>query len=113
MDDSIGCKIGNFQTEGNVIMRYKHSNKSVLFKPFHLQLTNTKIINQYHTTYTIYTGLNHVNYLNNPFILSIIVISFFSVVFVSFSSFVIPSVFITNWTDFTFLFFDETNDLTL
>ena len=64
MEDSIGCKIGNFQTEGNVIMRYKHSNKSVLFKPFHLQLTNTKIINQYHTTYTIYTGLNHVNYLN-------------------------------------------------
>ena len=35
-----------------------------LFKPFHLLLTNTKIINQYHTTYTLYSGLNHVNYLN-------------------------------------------------
>ena len=29
MEDSIGCKIGNFQTEGNVIMLHKHPNKSV------------------------------------------------------------------------------------
>ena len=29
MEDSIGCKIGNFQTESNVIMLHKHSNKSV------------------------------------------------------------------------------------
>ena len=64
MEDSIGCKIGNFQTESNVIMLLKHPNKSVLFKLFQLLLTNTKIINQYHTTYTLYSGLNHVNYLN-------------------------------------------------
>lgn len=29
MEDSIGCKIGNFQTEDNVIMLHKHLNKSV------------------------------------------------------------------------------------
>ena len=29
MENSIDCKIGNFQTEGNVIMLRKHSNKSV------------------------------------------------------------------------------------
>ena len=35
-----------------------------LFKPFHLLLTNTKIINQYRITYTLCGGLNYVNYLN-------------------------------------------------
>ena len=29
MEDSIGCKRGNFQTESNVIMLHKHPNKSV------------------------------------------------------------------------------------
>ena len=29
MENSIDCKIGDFQTEGNVIMLHKHSNKSV------------------------------------------------------------------------------------
>ncbi len=29
-----------------------------------LLLTNTKIINQYRKTYTLYSGLNNVNYLN-------------------------------------------------
>ena len=30
----------------------------------HLLLTNTKIISQYRVTYTLCSGLNHVNYLN-------------------------------------------------
>ena len=64
MEDSIGCKIGNFQTESNVIMLHKHPNKSVLFKLFHLLSTNPKLISQYRLTYTLYSGLNHVNYLN-------------------------------------------------
>ena len=64
MEDSIDCKIGNFQIEGNVIMLHKHLDKSVLQKVFYLLLINTKIINQYRTTYTLYIGLNHVNYLN-------------------------------------------------
>ena len=34
MEDSIGCKIGNFQTEGNVIMLHKHPNKSVFKSSF-------------------------------------------------------------------------------
>ena len=64
MENSIGCKIGNFQTESNVIMLHKHSNKSVLQKSFYFLLINTKIINQYRLTYTMYSGLNDVNYLN-------------------------------------------------
>ena len=64
MEDSIGCKIGNFQTESNVIMLHKHPNKSVLFKLFHLLSTNPKLISQYRLTYTLYSGLNYVNYLN-------------------------------------------------
>ena len=62
-EDSIDCKIVNFQTEGNVIMLHKHPNKSVLFKLFHLLSTNPKLISQYRLTYTLYSGLNHVNYL--------------------------------------------------
>ena len=58
MEDSIGCKIGNFQTESNVIMLLKHPNKSVLFKLFHLLSTNPKLISQYRLTYTLYSGLN-------------------------------------------------------
>ena len=44
VENSIDCEIGNFQTEGNVIMLNKHFDKSVLFKTFHLLLTNTKIL---------------------------------------------------------------------
>ena len=64
MENSIDCKIGNFQTESNVIMLHKHPNKSVLFKLFHLLSTNPKLISQYRLTYTLYSGLNYVNYLN-------------------------------------------------
>ena len=60
MEDSIGCKIGNFQTESNVIMLHKHPNKSVLFKLFHLLSTNPKLISQYRLTYTLCSDLNSV-----------------------------------------------------
>ena len=63
-EDSIDCKIVNFQTEGNVIMCHKHLDKSVLMHLFKFPFTNTKIVNQYHITYTLYSDLNHVNYLN-------------------------------------------------
>ena len=63
-EDSIDCKIVDFQTEGNVIMLHKHSNKLVLQKSCYLLLINTKIINQYRITYTPCSGLNHLNYLN-------------------------------------------------
>ncbi len=39
-------------------MLHKHLDKSVLFNPFHLLLTNTKIINKYHITYTLCNDLN-------------------------------------------------------
>ena len=72
MEDSIGCKIGNFQTESIVIMLHKHSNKSVLFKLFHLLSTNPKLISQYRLTYTLYSGLNHViSFYNIPPIISV------------------------------------------
>ena len=45
-------------------MCHKHLDKSVLFKFFHLLLMNPKLISQYRLTYTLYSGLNHVNYLN-------------------------------------------------
>ena len=61
MENSIGCKIGNFQTESNVIMLHKHSNKSVFVSFFHLPLMNTKIINQYRLTYTLCSDLNSVS----------------------------------------------------
>ena len=64
MEDSIDCKIGDFQTESNVIMLHKHLDKSVPMHLFKFPFTNTKIINQYRITYTLYSGLNHVNYLN-------------------------------------------------
>ena len=72
MEDSIGCKIGNFQTESNVIMLLKHPNKSVLFKLFHLLSTNPKLISQYRLTYTLYSGLNHmISFYNIPPIISV------------------------------------------
>ena len=60
MEDSIGCKIGNFQTEGNVIMCHKHLDKSVLMHLFKFPFTNTKIIIQYRLTYTLCSDLNSV-----------------------------------------------------
>ena len=62
MEDSIGCKIGNFQTESNVIMLLKHPNKSVLFKLFHLLSTNPKLISQYPITYTLYSGFDRLQF---------------------------------------------------
>ena len=75
----IGCRLSDREPESKktwdiidvsefqklkVFCFLKHIDKSVLFKPFHLLLTNTKSINQYRITYTLYSGLNHVNYLN-------------------------------------------------
>ena len=45
-------------------MCHKHLDKSVLMHLFKFPFTNTKIVNQYHITYTLYSDLNHVNYLN-------------------------------------------------
>ena len=42
-------------------MLYKHLDKSVLFKPFYLQLANAKLINQYRLTYTLCSDLNSVS----------------------------------------------------
>ncbi len=61
MEDSSDCKIGNFQTEGNVIMLLKHSNKSVFESFFYLPSTNTKLISQYSLTYTLCGDLNSVS----------------------------------------------------
>ena len=73
VEDSIDCKIGDFQTESNVIMLHKHLDKSVPMHLFKFPFTNTKIINQYRITYTLYSGLNHVNYFYNiPPIISVI-----------------------------------------
>ena len=58
MENSIDCKIGNFQTEGNVIVLHKHLDKSVFVSFFHLPSMNTKIINQYRLTYTLCSVLN-------------------------------------------------------
>ena len=60
MEDSIDCKIGDFQTESNVIMLHKHLNKSVLMHLFKFPFTNTKIIIQYRLTYTPCSDLNSV-----------------------------------------------------
>ena len=62
MLDVIGFQFMQLQT--NVYYTPKHLNKSVLQKVFYLLLINTKIINQYRTTYIRQIGLNHVNYLN-------------------------------------------------
>ena len=58
----IGFQFMQWQTD--VYYTPKHPNKSVLQKFFYLLLINTKIINQYRITYTLCSGLNHVNYLN-------------------------------------------------
>ena len=58
----IGFQFMQWQTDVYYIL--KQLAKSVLQKSFYLLLINTKIINQYHITYTLYSGLNHVNYLN-------------------------------------------------
>ena len=60
MEDSIDCKIVDFQTEGNVIMLHKHLDKSVLMYLFKFPFTNTKIIIQYRLTYTPCSDLNSV-----------------------------------------------------
>ena len=62
MLDVIGFQFLQWQTDVYYIS--KHLAKSVLQKSFYLLLINTKIINQYRLTYTMYRGLNDVNYLN-------------------------------------------------
>ena len=62
MLDVIGFQFMQLQTD--VYYTLKHLNKSVLQKVFYLLLINTKIISQYRITYTLCSGLNHVNYLN-------------------------------------------------
>ena len=46
MENSIDCKIGDFQTEGNVIMLHKHLDKSV-FVSFFLTHTTKRYSNHY------------------------------------------------------------------
>ena len=41
MENSIDCKIGDFQTEGNVIMLHKHLDKSVFVSFFLTHTCNT------------------------------------------------------------------------
>ena len=53
MEDSSDCKIGNFQTEGNVIMLRKHSNKSV-FESF------LSSVNEYKTYQPIQVNIHTV-----------------------------------------------------
>ena len=43
-------------------MLHKHFDKSVLFKPFYLQLANAKLINQYRLTYTPCSDLNRLQF---------------------------------------------------
>ena len=64
MENDLGCKLVFSRQKISVYYIPKHPNKSVLFKPFYLQLANAKLINQYRLTYTLYSDLNHVNYLN-------------------------------------------------
>ena len=58
----IGFQFMQWQTDVYYIL--KQLAKSVLQKLFYLLLINTKRINQYRITYTLCSGLNHVNYLN-------------------------------------------------
>ena len=62
MLNDIGFQFLQWQTDVYYIPKY--FAKSVLFKLFHLLSTNPKLISQYRLTYTLYSGLNHVNYLN-------------------------------------------------
>ena len=64
MENDLGCKLVFSRQKISVYYTPKHPNKSVLQKFFYLLLINTKIINQYRITYTLCSGLNHVNYLN-------------------------------------------------
>ena len=61
---------------------FSSSNYSLnrcLFKPFHLLLTNTKIINQYRLTYTLCSDLNSVlTYTCNIITIRIYLLLFFS-----------------------------------
>ena len=64
MENDLGCKLVFSRQKISVYYTPKHPNKLVLQKFFYLLLINTKIINQYRITYTLCSGLNHVNYLN-------------------------------------------------
>ena len=58
MEDSSDCKIGNFQTEGNVIMLRKHSNKSVFESFFIFFLTHTTERYSNHYTVCMLNGID-------------------------------------------------------
>ena len=64
MENDIGCKLIFSRQKISVYYIPKHLDKSVLMHLFKFPFTNTKIVNQYHITYTLYSDLNHVNYLN-------------------------------------------------
>ena len=64
MENDLGCKLVFSRQKIRVYYTLKHPNKSVFVSFFHLPSMNTKIINQYRITYILYSGLNHVNYLN-------------------------------------------------
>ena len=60
MENDLGCKLVFSRQKISVYYTPKHPNKSVLFKPFYLQLANAKLINQYRLTYTPCRELNSV-----------------------------------------------------
>ena len=62
MLDVIGFQFLQWQTDIYYIP--KHFNKLVFINFIDLLSTNPKLISQYRLTYTLYSGLNHVNYLN-------------------------------------------------
>ena len=64
MENDIGCKLIFSRQKISVYYIPKHLLKSVLMHLLKFPFTNTKIVNQYHITYTLYSDLNHVNYLN-------------------------------------------------
>ena len=60
MENDFECKLVFSRQKISVYYTPKHPNKSVLFKPFYLQLANAKLINQYRLTYTPCSDLNSV-----------------------------------------------------
>ena len=61
MENDIGCKLIFSRQKISVYYIPKHLDKSVLMHLFKFPFTNTKIVNQYHITYTLYSDLNSVS----------------------------------------------------
>ena len=61
MENDIGCKLIFSRQKISVYYIPKHLDKSVLMHLFKFPFTNTKIVNQYHITYTLCSGLNSVS----------------------------------------------------